>query len=218
MPAPAGLPERLRRPPGPHGRQLPLRAHEHPRAAPAALRPRDHGARDDLAHPDRVAGRPGPAGRAARGGRRAGAPTTGVPPATPPPPAPSCGWPPASRATSRWWSTPCPSSSTGLQTGTWDYDGDGYETMTVPPAGRRPGADRDVDHPPRRGGRPLLRPLDARQGRDRLRLAVVVRRPAHRTWTRRRRSSTPRSATGGTGSPTAPSPTIRGAATWSAAR
>ena len=50
--------------------------------------------------------------------------------------APSCGWPPASRATSRSWPTWCPSSSTESRPGMWDYDGDGYETMTGPPAGR----------------------------------------------------------------------------------
>ena len=37
--------------------------------APAALHPRDHGARDDVAHPEWVAARAGPAGGAARGGR-----------------------------------------------------------------------------------------------------------------------------------------------------
>ena len=46
----------------------------------------------------------------------------------------------------------------GAQTGTWDYEGDGYEVMTVPPAGRRPDAHRDIVPPPRSGGRPLLRP------------------------------------------------------------
>ena len=52
----------------------------------------------------------------------------------------------------------------GVQTGMWDYDGDGYETMTVKPPGRRPRAHRELDHPPRRRRGPLLRALDAGEG------------------------------------------------------
>ena len=41
-------------------------------------------------------------------------------------------------------------------------------------------ADHHVVPPPRSGGRPLLRPLDAREGPERLRLAVVGRQPTDR--------------------------------------
>ena len=86
--------------------------------------------------PDRLAPRPGPAGGRAGDATELVAPTTDGHRATTPPPARCSAWPRASRARSRWWPTPSPSSSTGSQTGIWVYEGDGYNTMTVrPPAG-----------------------------------------------------------------------------------
>ncbi len=82
----------------------------------------------------------------------------------------------------------------GVQTGMWDYDGDGYETMTVRPPVGDPVL--SVTSTIRLGsvGRPLLRPLDAGEGSSPP--SSRCRGPATGppTWTRRRRSSPPPSA------------------------
>ena len=142
VPAPAGLAQRIRGPPGSHGRYFPFWAHQHSRPAPPAICARDHGAGDDLAHPDRLAGRPGPAGGPAGGRRRSADRTIAGPRATRPPQAPCFASPTASGAGSRSWSTRSRYSNTARLTGTWDYDGEGYGAMTVQPAGGGPHADR----------------------------------------------------------------------------
>ena len=68
----------------------------------------------------------------------------------------------------------------GAQTGMWAYEGDGYEVMTGRPPVGDPVLTMTSSHPPRSGGRPLLRPLDTGEGRECLCLAVVVRWPTHR--------------------------------------
>ena len=46
----------------------------------------------------------------------------------------------------------------GTAGGTWTYQGDGYDSMRVADATRRPGAQHQWHHPAWRTGRPLLRP------------------------------------------------------------
>ena len=76
---------------------------------------------------------------------------------------------------------------------------------------------RDVVPAPRAPPAPVVTAAPPCEGRVRLRRSVVGRAGAdHRGRGARANSTTP-SPTGGTGSPTAPSPTIPGAATWSAA-
>ncbi len=217
MPSPAGLTQRVRRPPGPHGRQLPIRTDEHKGAAPTALHPRDHGARDHVAHPQWVAARAGPAGGGAgdRQARRADYRR-------------SPGDAAASGTLLRLATcieghvevviNAVPVFEYGAQTGTWAYEGEGYEVMTGRPPVGDPTLTMTSSLRLGAAGARCYGRIDARQGRERLRLAVVVRRPARRIWRRRRHSSHQPSVTGGTGCPTARSPTIRGACTWSAAR
>ena len=177
MPSPARLPERLRRPPRPVVGQLPLRALRHHGAPPAALPARDHGARVDVAHPDRLAHRAGPAGRGARSGRR---PATRLPPCAR---RVGCRRHPAAhghlhRGPRRGGGergpglrVRGPDRDVGLRRGRLrDHDGS--------PARRRSCADIDLEHPSRLRRRPLLRANVVGKGRDGLRLAVVVGRPA----------------------------------------
>ena len=82
------------------------------------------------------------------------------------------------------------SSSTGSQTGMWDYDGDGYETMTVSPPAGDPVLTVSLHPPSRRRRGPLLRPLDPGEGASRPSSpcpGAAIRPP---TSTRRRPSST----------------------------
>ncbi len=179
MPPPARLAQRLCRHPRPGRGHVPFRAEGHESAASAALHPRDHGPRDDLAHADRLAHRPGPARDRAGDRGRAATPTIGGRPETPRRPAHCSAWPPASVVASRWSSTPMPVFDYGEKIGAWTYDGDGYDCMTITPAGRRRAhAVADLEHRARCGRGPLLRPHDARVRRDRIRRAVVDRPPA----------------------------------------
>ena len=104
----------------------------------------------------------------------------------------------------------------GAQTGMWDYEGDGYETMTVrPPVGDPVLTVTSSLRLGAAGARTYGRSTLSK-GEKAFVSLVVVRQPAHAPSKRRRHNSMPRSPTGGTGSPTAPSPTTPGAATWSA--
>ena len=104
----------------------------------------------------------------------------------------------------------------GVQTGMWDYDGDGYETMTVkPPAGDPVVTVSSTLRLGAVGARCYGRSTLEKGSRPSPPCPGAAIRPP--TSTRRRPSSPPRSPTGATGCPTAPSPTTPGAAIWSAA-
>ena len=79
--------------------------------------------------------------------------------------APCCGWPTASRAGSKSWSTPYRSSSMAPLTGTWDYDGEGYGSMTVQPPAGDPALPMTSSLRLGIGRGPLLRPYQPRRGR-----------------------------------------------------
>ncbi len=131
-----------------------------------------------MAHPDRVADRPGPARRTARGGRN-----------------PARRLPPRARRRRGQWHAPAaghvhrrPRRGGGQRGARVRVRGsDRYvglrrgrlRNLDVPPAGRRPGADHDVVHPSRFSRRAVLRPFDSRKKPECIPLAVVVRRPAH---------------------------------------
>ena len=182
MPAPAGLAQRVRRPARPHGRQLPLRAHGHPwcphqrRYVPGTmvLETTWHTPTGWLLVQDLLVVR-------ARDGRRRGDPTTAGRPGD----AAATGHPAAAGHLHRGPRRGGGQRGARLRVrdcrpGMWDYDGDGYETMTVCPPAGDPVAHRDVDPPPRRRRGPLLRPLDPREGRVGLRRALVGRPSARR--------------------------------------
>ena len=141
LPAAARFPERLRRPARPHRRHLPLRPTEHPRPAPAALPAGDHGARDHVAHADRLAAGPGPPGHPpGRGGCRAPARLPASTRATPRPPARCSGSPPASTARSRSSPTAYPLFEYGPRSVCGTTTGDGLRGDDGPPPERRPRA------------------------------------------------------------------------------
>ena len=103
LPAPARFSECLRCSPRPHRRQLPGRSDQHAGAPPASLHPRNHGPRDDVAHPVGVARGPGPVGDRVNGQRR---PPDRLPPrarATSRPPALCCASHGASKVMSSCW-------------------------------------------------------------------------------------------------------------------
>ena len=188
LPAPPRLPQRVRRPPRPLGRLLPVRPGQHPGPPPAALRPRHHGHRDDVAHPVRLADHPrtflvirkvdgeDPPSRGTAGRPRDSA-ASGVLLRTA-----RC----ISGKVEIDTSLACPLFDYGASTGQWSYDGDGYGSATV----RDPGGHHSlaVVSSLRLGVvGAVLRAHHAGGGGGGLHRPVVGRRPADQPGGRRRR-------------------------------